>query len=114
MMIHFSILRTENPIMVQLHGRLDALNADSFEHSINDLLSQKIDNLVFDLENLEYISSAGIRFFLLLINKLDASQKKIGIINPTEMVREVLEISGLKDYIPIFDSHEKAITYFEN
>jgi anti-anti-sigma regulatory factor len=33
----------------------------------------------FDLEKLSYISSAGIRVFLLLINKLEASKKKIGI-----------------------------------
>ncbi|MDD2621938.1 MAG: STAS domain-containing protein [Bacteroidales bacterium] len=113
MTIAFSILRSENPIIISIDGRLDAISANSFETSIHDYLSQKNDNLIFDLEKLAYISSAGIRVFLLLINKLEASKKKIGIINPDEMVKEIIEISGLKDYMPIFEDIENAIASFK-
>ena len=114
MNIAFSIIRSENPIIISIDGRLDAINADSFETAIHDYLSQKTDNLVFDLEKLSYISSAGIRVFLLLINKLEASKKKIGIINPDEMVKEIIEISGLKDYMPVFVNMDEAIVSFKS
>lgn len=100
-MIEYTLVRTENPILIALSGRLDALNATSFEKAMDDFLSKKQDHLVFDLKKLEYISSAGIRIFILLIQKLDASDKRIAILNPCEMVKEVFEISGLKEYIPI-------------
>lgn len=100
-MIEYTLVRTENPILIALNGRLDALNAYSFEKSIDEILNKRIDHLVFDLEKLEYISSAGIRIFLLLIQKLDTSHKRIAILNPCEMVKEVFEISGLKEYVPI-------------
>lgn len=113
MTINFSIIRSENPIIISIDGRLDAISADSFETSIHDFLSQKNDNLVFDLGKLTYISSAGIRVFLLLINKFETSKKKIGIINPNEMVKEIIEISGLKDYMPVFTNMEEAIASFK-
>ena len=41
MTIAFSILRSENPIIISIDGRLDAISANSFETSIHDYLSQK-------------------------------------------------------------------------
>ncbi|MCK9322042.1 MAG: STAS domain-containing protein [Bacteroidales bacterium] len=110
-MIQISVTQKENPLILKLSGRLDALTASTFETSVKELLSGHSNCPVFDVENLEYISSAGLRVFLLLINEYESVNKKIGIISPNEMVTEVFEISGIKDYVNVFDSVSEAVSF---
>ncbi|MFA6770005.1 MAG: STAS domain-containing protein [Bacteroidales bacterium] len=111
-MIQISITRKETPLILKLSGRLDALTADNFATSIKEYLIENDNCPIFDVENLEYISSAGLRIFLLLINEFEEVNKKIGIISPNEMVSEVFEISGIKDFINVFDSVNDAVSFF--
>ncbi len=55
---------TENDgrLMIELAGRIDSNNAAGMEKEIFDILSSGRErNILFDAENLEYISSAGLR-----------------------------------------------------
>lgn len=110
-MIQISVTQKENPLILKLSGRLDALTASNFETSVKEHLKESDHCPVFDVENLEYISSAGLRVFLLLINEYESVNKKIGIISPNEMVTEVFEISGIKDYVNVFDSVSEAVSF---
>ncbi len=111
-MIQISVTRKENPLILKVSGRLDALTAGNFETSVREHLIENSNCPVFDVENLEYISSAGLRVFLLLINEYESVNKKIGIIAPNEMVTEVFEISGIKDFVHVFASVDEAISFF--
>lgn len=112
-MITISTLREKDPIILKIVGRLDALNANNFEKSTRELLTQYSCNAVFELSDLDYISSAGIRVFLLLINELESANKKIALISPSEMVAEIFEMSGLYDFVRVFDSVDGAVSFFE-
>ncbi len=90
-------LKNENgSLTVKLIGKLDTMTAPKLEEE----LSKNIDGvigIVFDLEQLKYISSSGIRVLLTI-------KKKIGnmkILKPTEEVMKVLEITGLIDVFDI-------------
>lgn len=111
-MIQISVIRKENPLIFKLSGRLDALTAGNFETSVKEYLIEPSNCPVFDVEDLEYISSAGLRVFLLLINEYESVNKKIGIISPNEMVAEVFEISGIRDFVNVFDSVSEAVSSF--
>jgi anti-anti-sigma factor len=111
-MIQISVTQKETPLILKLSGRLDALTAGNFETSVREYLIGDSNCPVFDVENLEYISSAGLRVFLLLINEYESVNKKIGIIAPNEMVSEVFEISGIKDFVHVFESVNEAVSFF--
>ncbi|MCI7530179.1 MAG: STAS domain-containing protein, partial [Christensenellaceae bacterium] len=51
-----------NVLVLALEGRLDTVTAPELEREINDLSG--VTDLVFDMKNLEYISSAGLRVIL--------------------------------------------------
>ena len=51
-----------NVLVLALEGRLDTVTAPELEREINDLSG--VTDLVFDMKNLEYISSAGLRAIL--------------------------------------------------
>ncbi len=112
-MIQISVTRKETPLIIKLSGRLDALTAGNFEASVEEYLTETSNCPVFDVESLEYISSAGLRVFLLLIKQYESVNKRIGIISPNEMVSEVFEISGIKNFVKVFDSVDETISFFE-
>ena len=51
----------ENVALLKIEGRLDTVTAPNLENQINEL---NVNGVVLDLENLEYISSAGLRVLL--------------------------------------------------
>ena len=89
----------QNDIQINIEGRLDTTTAPILENEISDIENYK--NIVFDLKNLEYISSAGLRVLLTAqkrINKINGSMK---IINTNPIVKEVFEVTGFVDIITI-------------
>lgn len=59
-----------------------------------------ITRLVFDVEKLEYISSAGLRV-LLAMQKLMNQQGEMVLQNVNEAVMEVIEVTGFSDILRI-------------
>ena len=109
-MIQVTVTQKENPLIIRLEGRLDALTASECEATIRKHITEHYtNNLFFEVENLEYISSAGLRIFLLLINEYESEERKIGIISPNDMVSEVFEISGIIYFVDIFEYANSAI-----
>ena len=89
---------TEGTI-IKLAGRLDTTTAPALDKTINeDLADTK--NLVLDVKELEYISSAGL---LVLLGAQKKMQKagSMKVINVCEAVMEVFEMTGFADILTI-------------
>ena len=84
---------------VLLNGDLDAGSSPEFEKEISAKLDD-IDELLIDMADVGYISSAGIRV-LLYLQRIMAGKGKLLIRNPSEMVDKVFEMTGLKALIEI-------------
>lgn len=81
-------------LTVAVEGRLDTVTAPDLEAELKSALDSAKE-LVMDFSKLEYISSAGLRVLLSAFKKLDAKGGKMKVTNINEMVREVLEVTGL-------------------
>ena len=78
---------------VAIEGRLDTTTAPELE----SFLSKKYettDSLVIDCEKLIYISSAGLRVLLSAHKRMKGAMK---LVNVSELVMEVLEMTGFAD-----------------
>ncbi len=80
-------------------GRLDTATAPKLEEEIRNS-ADGITELVFDFEELEYISSAGLRV-LLAAQKTMNGQGKMLLKNVNETVMEVFEITGFSEILSI-------------
>ena len=93
------IKRNAEETIINLVGRLDTTTAPALDKTINeDIAGTK--NLVLDVKELEYISSAGLRVFLGAQKKM----QKIGsmkVTNVREEVMEVFEMTGFADILVI-------------
>ena len=86
-------------LTVKLEGRLDTMTAPELEKSLADSLDG-ITELTFDMEGLEYISSAGLRV-LLATQKTMNKQGEMTVAHVQEMVMEVFEVTGFNDILTI-------------
>ena len=83
---------------VSVDGRIDATNAEEFRDTISADL-KRVNILTLDFQNVDYISSVGIRSLLLLFKQLRRQDGRMEIININEQVREILKLIGLMEFI---------------
>ena len=88
-----------NCITIFLEGRLDTNTAPELEKEVDSLYG--VNTLIFDLEKLEYMSSAGLRIILSLQKKMMNMQGKMIIKNVRENIKEVFDITGFSDILTI-------------
>jgi len=91
---------TENETILALCGRLDTTTAPELNKELTDLFEDGVKDLVLDFEQLEYISSAGLRE-LLFAKKSVGEEGDVVIRNVNDMIMEILEITGFKDILTI-------------
>ncbi len=96
-----NIKKTQNDgvLTFNLEGRLDTTTSPQLEEEINANISG-IKELIFDLETLEYISSAGLRV-LLAAQKTMNKQGNMTVIHVSEEVMEIFEVTGFSDILTI-------------
>ncbi|MGN0805566.1 MAG: STAS domain-containing protein [Candidatus Coproplasma sp.] len=87
-----------NVLVLFVEGRLDTVTAPELERELSDL--SVVNNLVIDMKNLEYISSAGLRV-ILKAQKIMNSQGSMKLKNVGESIMEVFEITGFSDILKI-------------
>ena len=80
-------------------GRLDTQTAPELENELDTVLST-LKDLTFDMTNLEYVSSAGLRVILKAQKAMNAqgSMKLIGV---NDSIMEVFDITGFLDILTI-------------
>ena len=82
---------------VSLNGRLDTATAPEFESFLQENIAGAT-AMVINCENLEYISSAGLRVLLSAQKRMKNAMK---LTNVCELVMEVFEMTGFADILVI-------------
>ena len=87
------IKRIENgkSLTIAVEGRLDTTTAPELQKEVSIL--GDYDELVFDLEKLSYISSAGLRV-LMIAHKGMSGKGGVKIANPNDDIKEIFSITG--------------------
>jgi anti-anti-sigma factor len=92
MTLNINVQESSTPT-IALGGRLDTHTAPDLDKTLDRLLAkQGITRIVFDLGNLQYLSSAGIRCFVRARKAIEPSGGRVAIVNPQPAVQKVLDI----------------------
>jgi anti-anti-sigma factor len=108
--VEMQTIKKENAIVVSLIGRMDATTTPEYEKKLNELIAAGQKSFVIDFNNLEYISSAGLRGILVTVKAIKAAGGKIAFANIRNTVKDVFDISGFGMIFQINDSVESALT----
>ena len=86
-------------LTLQLGGRLDTTTAPDLEKVVNSDLDD-VKNLVLDMKELKYVSSAGLRVLLTLQKKM-IKQGSLKLLNVCDEIKEVLDITGFTSFLKL-------------
>ena len=92
-------IKHENALTIAPEGRLDTMTAPELEAVLKEALPG-VTELTFDLEKLDYISSAGLRV-LLSAQKTMNGQGSMKVVHANEMILEIFEVTGFVDILTI-------------
>ena len=109
-------LDEQSPLFtITLSGRLDSSTAPELDEALNGILANtKIVRLTFDLAQLVYLSSAGIRCFIRARKAIEPLGGKVVIVNPQPAVRKVLDIVKAIPPGGVFESVAELDAYLDD
>ena len=84
---------TNDSITIALSGRLDKLSSPELEKAMKEEVAKK-KNIIFDLKDLTYISSAGLRVLLATEKENKLNDKNTTIINVNSDVMDIFVVTG--------------------
>ena len=102
--------RNGDVLVYSMEGRLDAQTYQEAEKRMRVWLDEGEKLFLGDLTGLDYISSAGLRVLLMITKELGKRGGKMGLCGLKDPVREVFDMAGISDIIPISSSREEALS----
>ena len=106
-------VRDSNDVKIlEFEGNLDTNTSPDAEATINELIDNGSTMLLANFEELNFISSAGLRVLLATAKKLRGAggDLRICALNPT--VQEVFDISGFGSILSVYSSESEALSSF--
>jgi len=99
---NMDIIKNENNgcLTIKLVGRLDKISSPILDEQLKTEL-EKDQDIIFDLSDLVYISSAGLRILLATQKAVKAKNKKMTVINVKPDVLDILTVTGFVEILNI-------------
>ena len=104
----FQTLRRGGTIIVRAEGRIDSRNAGALEACL-PAADDARSNLLIDLQDVDYMSSAGLRVLLAALKARRAAGRQLSCCGVQPALRQVFDISGLSTHL---DLHASQDAYF--
>jgi anti-anti-sigma factor len=98
---------------VHLEGRLDSETVALLDNELSHLADSAVDVVVFDLADLEYISSAGLRSIFGTRQAIAARSGRIVLLNARPQVQKVFDIVKATDLAAVFTSVDELDRYLD-
>jgi anti-anti-sigma factor len=96
--------------IAEISGRVDATNSAELEAKLSAILASGSNRILVDLNGLSYISSSGLRVFLLMAKKLEKAGK-ICLCHLQPQVEQIFTISGFNTIFPIFATRDEGVAH---
>lgn len=104
-----NIEREGATVVAKIDGRLDGANAQEFQGDLTDAIEDSDRAVILDFADLSYISSAGLRVILITAKALKRQDAELAVCSLSDPIREVFEISGFDQIIPVRGNQADAI-----
>ncbi len=100
-----------NFVVFSVSGRIDTVTAEDFQDKIDLEIDSGVNKVLLNFQNVEYVSSAGLRAILYLHKKLEnVSGGELKIENVNESIMEVFEMTGFSDFLKIVSGNDENVT----
>ncbi|MHC4211483.1 MAG: STAS domain-containing protein [Planctomycetota bacterium] len=102
----------EDVKVVRVEGKLDTNTTPEAESCLTQIMDQGAQKILIDFENLDFVSSAGLRVLLATAKKLGTKGGALRVCGLNETVRDIFDISGFSTLLRVFDNEQDALAEF--
>ena len=100
-----NVIKEQNgrQMILSLEGRIDSLTSPKLSEEMMQILNNidDIDELIMDLQKVDYLSSAGFRVFLATNQKMEEDGKKVIFRNISERIYNLFKMTGVTEFLDI-------------
>jgi len=111
----FMIINTESEgsiVIVTLNGRLDTLHFPAVDKELTSLIDNEQKALVLDCQNMDYVSSSGLRVLLKALKQMEAAKGRLTLCNLQPQISQIFKISGFDHLFEIYPGKQEAIASY--
>jgi anti-anti-sigma factor len=94
--------------MVVLEGRIDFAKAQVIDAPLASVAAERR-GMIIDLSRVDFVASMGLRSLLKCAKIMNSRQGRLALLSPKPVVADVIQMSGVGEMIPVFDSRDAAI-----
>ena len=98
--------------IIDIQGRLDTTTAGDVATEINQVVDAGNARLIVNLQDLEFISTAGLRVLLRISDLAKQQGGAVHACHITGIVKEVIEIAGFNKILTIHETEAEALAAF--
>ena len=99
-------------VILALEGRLDTLNFASLEKEMTLLIEKNQKDIILDCQQLDYVSSSGLRILLKSLKMVDAASGRFTICNLQPQITQIFKISGFDHLFEIYPGLNEAVASY--
>ncbi len=100
-------------LLLQARGRINILTAEGFEAHTRQAIADSDNDVIIDTSEVTYLSTAGLRAFLLLWRELKEDGRGLYICGLKPYIQRVFETIGFDQVIPLHPDLASALAAVE-
>ena len=93
--------RNGEQLKFTIEGEVTAVTAPELKKALDSYFDDDVTELEFDLTDVPYISSAGLRVLLEAQNAIDDREGSMVVKGVNEAIREILKVTGFTSFLNI-------------
>lgn len=95
--------------VVSINGTMDSITTRQVDETVFPVIGQENSNIIFDLSNVDYLSSTGILCLLKYIVSLNEQRRLLKFVKPPTHIYNTMVVAGVAKRFDMYDSIEDAI-----
>ncbi len=95
--------------IIRINGRVDAGTYRELEKTLKEYIDTGRTHIVLEMDGTDFLSSAGVRVLISAQKALKPRGGRLVISQPSERVKDVLDLAGLESLFPVYDSTVAAL-----
>ena len=100
----FSIEKVDGSILISIKGEMTFDGVDRIRSELDQFISdQEFKSILVDLSNISFMDSTGIRFLVLIKQKMTMPDRPMYLLRPSSQVRKVLDLVQLLQFFEIVE-----------
>ena len=95
-----------------IDGKIDTGTSPDAQRAIDARIAEGASKILVDLSKVDFVSSTGLRVFLVTAKRLNGSGGALHLCGLNEVVAEIFEISGFDTILDVYSSRDEALSEF--